>query len=198
MSLSQITDHVQRALDRVVTQFRESGFFKGMLSVLSAEVQANEDGLWSLLQAIRSVAVATGTTLDNIGALVGTPPRGIKSDVQYRTRIEAQIIANRCSGESARIYAIAKKMVSAWNVANQPRITEYLPGTYEIACDPRSTIVNDETEAKELATLLNDASAAGVRAIVISQQVAEASAFAFAGGTGLGFGSGDFTGAFDK
>lgn len=198
MALSQITDHAQRAVDRLVTQFRESGFMKGMLRVLSAQVQESEDGAWGMLQAIRSVATAMGTTLDKLGALVGAPVRGLKNDTQYRARVNTQIAANRGSGEFASIYNISKLMVAAWNVIGQPKITEYVPGVYEIACDPRSSVVNDELEARELAIILNDSSSAGVRSIVISQQVAAASAFAFDGGTGLGFGAGDFTGAFDK
>lgn len=198
MALAQITDHIQRALDRVVTQFRESGFVKGMLSIFAGETQASEDGLWSMTQAVRSVPTATGTTLDNLGALVGTPVRGLKSDTQYRARVSTQIVANRGSGEFDSVYEVSKLMVGAWNVSGQPKITEYFPGVYEIACDPRASIVNDELEARELAIVLNDSSAAGIRGIVISQQVAAAAAFAFDGGTGLGFGAGDFTGAFDK
>lgn len=198
MDITQITDHVNRALDRVVLQFKNSGLLKGLIGALSTEVQVLEDGLWGLLQAVRSVSTATGTTLEKIGALVGAPVRGTRSDAQLRNRINAQILANRGSGEAANIYAVSKLIVSAWNISGQPKITEYYPGEYEIACTPRHTIVNSDAEARELAAILADISAAGVHAIVISQQIAEASAFSFAGGTGLGFGAGDFTAAYDK
>lgn len=197
MAIEQIVDHANRALDRVITQFRESAFFKGLLTALSAEAQEVEDALWGLMQAYRTVSVATGTTLDNIGKLVGAPARGTKTDTQYRNRINAQIIANLGSGDFDSIYEISKLIVSAWAVSGQPKITEHL-GAYEIAANPRGTIINSDAEARELAILLNDISAAGVRGIVISQQVDEDDAFAFDGGTGLGFGAGDFTGAYDK
>lgn len=198
MGIEKITDHVTRAVDRLVSQFQNSGFLKGTASVLAGEAQALEDGLWDMLQAIRSVAVATGTTLDSIGALVGTPVRGGKTDTQYRNRVNTQIIANRSSGDAVSIYAVARQGVIAWNVPNQPRIRENFPGVYEIAAEPRGSISNDDTDARELAVLLNGASSAGVRAIVISIQVAPALAFAFDGGTGLGFGAGDFTAAYDQ
>lgn len=205
MALAQIIDHAARAVARVATQFRESGLLKGMLTAFGNEMQAVEDGLWSVVATYRSPSVAEGAVLDRIGALIGAPVRGAKTDVQYRNRIAAQILANRSNGEFSAIYAIAKVMVATWNVAGQPKIIEYQPAQYVIGSDPlfgSTALRNLDSEAVELAGLLAEASSAGVRAIVFSRPdtVTNTNFFRMSGGAGpaAGFNVGKFKNAYDR
>jgi len=197
--LAQILDHATRAVDRLASQFKNAGFLKGLISVFSGQVQEVETAFWGELRATRSVANATATTLDNIGALVSAPNRGTKNDAQYRNRVNTQIAANKSSGDDAVIYAVSKLTVSAWAVSGQPKITEHFPGSYVVQCTPINSVVNSDAEARELAKILADVSAGGVRGIVVSQQVPANQAFGFVGGpSSLGFENGRLVGAYDK
>lgn len=107
MDLTQITDHTARALSRVVTQFRGSEF-EGLVRAFAAEIQVAEDALFSLVFAIRSPDLASGTTLDKLGALVGAEPRASLSDVAYRVRVQAAILRNRSWSLPEELIAIVK------------------------------------------------------------------------------------------
>lgn len=134
ITISKIIDHASLALGRLVSQFANSPKLTGMITAISNECQAIEDALWDVLTDFRDPTVATGTTLDNIGDLIGAPVRGPKNDTQYRNRIAGQVVINRSSGESGSIYGIAKGLVDAWNVANQPRARETGPAQFTIGC----------------------------------------------------------------
>lgn len=202
ITISKIVDFAAIAVGRLASEFKEAVKLQGMITALSNEAQAVENALWDLFLANRNPAVATGATLDNIGDLVGAPVRGPRDDASYRLRIAGQIAINRSSGESGSIYAIAKGLVAAWNVANQPRIAETGAGCYTVRCDPPTQLQNDTEEARELAHVLVDASSAGVRAIVFSRSdtVGGTGFFRFAGGAGpaRGFGVGALIGAYDR
>ena len=197
MALTQILDHASRAVARLAFQFKESIKLQGLLVAVTAEIQAIENALYELL-ITRDIDAAADATLDFIGALVGAPRRGPKTDAQYRNRIRVQIKANKSNGQDSVIYAIAKLVVAAWNVANQPRIyPDAHRGYYIKSDDAVAGLVNSTAEAIELAHVLTDVNPAGLRGIVISQSITDANAFSFAGGPGLGFGAGAFTAAYD-
>lgn len=197
MALEQILDHALRAVNRLVSQFQESPKVKGMFTALGNETQTLENALWGILVA-RDLDNANDKTLDNLGALVGAPPRGPKNNTQYRNRVKVQIKANKSYGEDAVAYAIAKLIVPNWNVTSQPRIYEDAHRGYYIRSDrDEDGLTNTIEEAKELARILADTNPAGVKGIVISQTEADEDMFCFAGGPGLGFGDGVMAGAYD-
>lgn len=205
-SIKTITNHAAQALGRLATQFRDSPRLKGFITVLSNEVQAAEDALNNMRAQLRDYTVAADDALDRIGALIGSPVRGPRDNATYRLRIAGQILVNRSSGDGASIYGIAKGLVTAWNVANQPKITEHTAAHATIG--PNGAVRNLDSQARELAQVLNGsrtnpgAASAGVRIIVKSRPdtVAEAGFFRFAGGGGApqGFGVGNFISAYDK
>lgn len=139
ITISKIADSAAIAVGRLASQFKEAIKLSGMITALANEAQAVEDALWDLLLANRDPAVATGATLDNIGDLVGAPVRGPRGDASYRLRIAGQVAINRSNGETGSIYQIAKGLVAAWNVANQPFTREMVKsGEYTIGCAPVS------------------------------------------------------------
>lgn len=197
MALEQITDHAARAVSRLAEQFKESTLLKGLLSAVSIEIQELEDKIFELYKT-RDIDGAADATLDNLGALVGAPRRGSKNNTQYRNRVRVQVKANRSYGNVPVVYEIAKLVVAAWNVADQPRVYEDAHRGYYVESDRDvAGLVNDTAEAIELSVILKSINPAGVRGIVRSQSVADAAAFSFAGGPGLGFGAGALSGAYD-
>lgn len=106
--LAKVTDHAGRALGRMLTQFRESAQFKGILNSITSEVQALEEALYGLL-VVRDIDNATGATLDKIARLVGAPDRSFALsglDANFRKMIKLQIIVNKSTGTDADLYAI--------------------------------------------------------------------------------------------
>jgi hypothetical protein len=203
MALGQILDHAARALARLPAQFRVAVRIRGLLTAISNEVQELENGLWGA-RAVRDIDLAETATLDNLGKLIDAPVRGLKTDTQYRGRIRAQILANKSNGQNEIIYGVAKQIVSTWNVTGQPQVLDdTYSGAYTVKGyiapleDPAETVLCSEAEARELALLLDDVSAAGVRGIVISQPQSAELSFCFAGGVGAGFETGEFVGAYD-
>lgn len=197
--LAQILNHAQLAVARLAAQFVEAPLLKGVINAIAAEVQAVENGLYGLL-VTRDIDNATDQVLDDIGRLVGAPPRGAKTVPQYRNRIRAQILANRSYGNVAIIYQLSKLIISSWDVPDQPRILDNpnnRPG-YTIGAEPPGSVVNTIPDAKDLARILEDVNPAGVRGIVLSQSTAAAVAFSFDNGPGLGFGDGALVGAYDS
>lgn len=204
-SVSKITDHVGRAVSRLVVQFKQALRLRGLVSAVAEQTQKVEDALTDVRLQVRDLNAAQGDALDKIGKLLDAPERGSRTDAQYRARIFATIVVNKSHGDKAQMYEIAKGIVLAWAVDGQPKITEHQPAHFTVA--PDLTVTNDPAQAQELAQVLNGsttsdgAAAAGVRAIVISRSSAVGGGFfRFAGGAGpsAGFGVGAFTGARDK
>lgn len=136
ITISKIVDSAAIAVTRLASQFKDAVKLNGLIVALANEAQSVENALWDLFLANRDPSVATGATLDNIGDLIGAPVRGPRNDASYRLRITGQVAINRSNGESGAIYAIAKGLVAAWNVANQPRIRHTTgPAEYTIGCD---------------------------------------------------------------
>lgn len=196
--LSQILNHASLAVGRLVAQFTNAPLFQGLIAALANEVQAAENGLWSLLLT-RDLENATDAALDALGLLLGAPPRGLLTDQQYRDRVKAQVLINKSSGTFADVYSVAPKIVEAWaSVNGQPRILEdYASLAYTVGASPPGSIVNNTVDAQELGIILDDMNSAGVRGIVLSQTQPAAQSFCFQHGPGLGFGAGKFVGAYD-
>lgn len=135
ITISKIVDSAALAVSRLASEFKNALKLKGLITALANEAQAVEDAMWDLLLANRDPSVATGATLDNIGDLIGAPVRGLRTDVEYRLRIAAQILINKSNGQSGVIYAIAKKIVDDFDATGQPRIRETGPAQYTLGCD---------------------------------------------------------------
>ncbi len=114
MSFAQITDHVERAQESNLSQFRglpgtgptELSVWDALIKALVRQVQFAEDALWAVWLA-RVVDNATGWTLDKFGKLVGQP-RGGLADEDYQRYIKARIATNRSKGTLPDLLTIAR------------------------------------------------------------------------------------------
>lgn len=94
--LVQETDHVGVALDKLLHQFKNAVQLNEFFTAILAPVQTVENDLWALYTE-RWPDVAVGQQLDNLGAIVGQPRRGL-NDADYRLWIQARILINRADG----------------------------------------------------------------------------------------------------
>lgn len=92
-----IPNHVQQALDRLITQYKNRPGVQGLVGSLVYPWQEIEQTL-SDLNTLRAVDTATGAQLDGLGSIVGIE-RGQLSDNDYRVRIKAKILINISEGE---------------------------------------------------------------------------------------------------
>lgn len=193
---TKITDHADRALARLLTQFRTSAEVKGVTNALSSEVQALENAIFEVYEVIRDLTTAEGATLDKIGKLVGASPRGSLNDTNYRKRVRVQSLVNKSSGTAADLVAIAKTFHPEWDdtvktreggstvpenrISGDPTGQIQSNGSVEICITPDYVASNiDAGEARELARYLKTAAVGGVRPILKyrSNEIAEGELF---------------------
>jgi len=124
MPLTQITDHAERALDRLAAQFRDKPRIAAILNALSAEVQEVENMLFDLLNK-RSIDGGEGVQLDKLGTIVGQPRRG-RTDAEYRPALRARIRINLAQGQPNEIIAAIKFATDATYV----RLYEFFPASF--------------------------------------------------------------------
>lgn len=109
---SQITNHVQQALGRLLQQYKNSENLKGLLTAFVQEIQNIENMNFDLLTN-RTLDNATGTTLDNIGSIVGVARQVGESDANYRTRIREGIFKNRAQGTAEILIEVVQLFTEA-------------------------------------------------------------------------------------
>jgi hypothetical protein len=177
MALEPITDHVDRALARLVTQLRESASHRGLIAAIVGPAQSIEEALAASL-VLRQIETATGAQLDEIGAVVGAYREG-RTDDELRARVRVAVLVNRRSGEVETLIQIARLLLP------EPltfTLAEPGPATVEIIVSG-----GELPEAGPIVEPLREACAGGVRLIFRHNVVPASESFSFAGGPGLGF-----------
>jgi hypothetical protein len=153
MSLEQITDHADRAVDRLPMQNKGVASIEGLVRAFANQIQDLENAYFGLL-VLRQIGIATGSQLDVIGKIVGAPREGLGDD-DYRLRIRAQILVNRRSGEIETLLQIARLLI-----AGTPTLEEFEPACAILTARGLTFLPAGPTE---LANMLRNAKAAGVR-----------------------------------
>jgi len=110
--MPQITDHIQRSLDNMLSQFDDSPKLRELVSILVSQAQDLEDTTIEVLDE-RLLDVAEGVQLDAIGKLVGRDRIAGESDDDYRTFIRVEIEANRADGRIYVICSVGSKLAGA-------------------------------------------------------------------------------------
>ncbi len=171
MGISQIIDYADKAVARMLFQYRERPRLRAMVSELALEVQKAEDALWAMV-AQTSIDTAEGVWLDYLGGIVGEPRSGA-TDTDYRKYIHARIAANRSKSNVEDILAVMR----AWagGVLPSTIFRDMFPAAFEMTLSTPVTLA----ELPRLFRLLRGARAAGVGTMVIYQTVADADAFTF-------------------
>lgn len=123
MTITKITDHVDRALARLITQFRNSVSHRGLLASYVAEVQEAENALFDILVQ-SSIADATGAQLDGLGQILGERRNG-RSDEVYRQAVAARFFLNKSSGTVEEILHLFRLITDA-----SPFLDEYFPAAF--------------------------------------------------------------------
>lgn len=114
MSIDHILDHVQQALAKALTQYKEKPKAENFITAFSEQIQGIEDALFGMV-ITREVATAVGVQLNNIGTIVGED-RGDLDDDHYRILIYVKIGQNTSQGNMAKIINVFKLLTQADSV----------------------------------------------------------------------------------
>lgn len=180
MALTKTTDHVTRALARLLEQNKASASHRGIVTAFVDQIQAIEEAFYAFL-VLRKVNEATAAQLDAIGKLVGQAREG-RTDADYRTWINAKILINRSSGEINTLVDVTKLLI--------PGCTATLVEHYPAGMIMRVTgVLLSTTFARQVATLLRSGKCGGVRLLLHYQVSTDAETFTLdTSPTGKGFG----------
>lgn len=180
--MNKITDHSSRALERLAEQLKNKPNLSAVLEAFADQHQIIEDAAWNLYTD-RSLETAYGLQLDRLGRLVNEPRAGLE-DGPYRIRLKAKLKLDRASGAGPEILEIIGLLTT-----NTLELVEQFPAAIVL----RVKGITAAADAPALASILQRAKAAGVRAILEWTESDPADAFAFDNG-GLGFDQGNFAG----
>ena len=110
--ITQITDHIQRALDRLREQYKENPGVNSLIEIFATKVQEEED-LFQSYEEGRALATAVGVQLDLMGTIVGLARVPGQSDDVYRQLLYAKIGENVSDGEPESVLAFWKVLTGA-------------------------------------------------------------------------------------
>ena len=178
MSITKITDHIDQAKNRLLSQFKDKPNINGLLSALTRGIQDIENAGYDLYIK-RWVTTATGSTLDRLGAMVNAERNGA-NDEQYRTNIIGEINTQFSSGSNDDIILTAKNLTGASFVL----FVEEYPATFYIECrGVDNTLIVDIERIKKI---IEKSKPAGVQFQKITTVPSEAFSFS-EDSTGQGF-----------
>lgn len=191
------TDHLERALANLVSQFRNKVAVEALVQPV-AQAQQAEDALIDILES-RNLDTATGAQLDNLGYLVGAERAGF-SDAAYRVAIREQIATNTSQSTVEDLL----RVITLFDVgapAGSWQISDSGVASMVIELMKKARALST-SEATTLATLLRAARAAGVYAYLVwpDETAVGAQYFSFgpdpdADGDSFGFDTGGFVAA---
>ena len=138
----QITTHDENALNRLITQYKNSGNIKSIISAFTDQIQELEDTFFDLLNK-RVISVAEGEQLDQLGTILDEPRRGFSDDI-YRVKLLSKISRNISEGTPEDLIGIFKILMQAGLVA----YSENYPAEINMMAVDSSQIGSDE-EIKE-------------------------------------------------
>lgn len=161
MPITQITDHAEKMVERLLWQFRERPNIATIMAIHGARYQGLEDMLFALTLN-RSINDATGAQLDAIATIVGVerPASGLAAtdETAYRDYLRAKVIANRAEGDPEDLYRILRKVGSL-----RTQLVEYAYKESEVVKVRLATKGAITTSYPVAMDLLRQAGAAGVR-----------------------------------
>lgn len=189
MAITQITTHVADAQARTWEQYRKSPGVMGLIAVFAGRTQVVENALWAILSQ-RSLAVAVGQQLDNLGKVIGlarADVAGASDDAVYRSWLQAQILCNTSSGTVLDLAGICEAVCPAGTT-----IDIFNSG-------PASIVVRlggaAQTQPVALSQMLQAAAAGGVHIVLEFLSTDPAHSFTFDGSTAQALDNGLFAGA---
>ena len=163
-----VTNHVERGLSRLISQYRGKPRIEGLLTSYLEEIQELSDQMWLVILS-RMVDYAEGYHLRVIGKIVGQVWKS-EDDARYRTLVRARIAVNHSSGTVNDMLRIAKLLTG-----HKAELIELFHATMliDVGQDP----FGDTT-----ADMLHEARAGGVALSVQWSDDDEADSLTFADG----------------
>lgn len=152
---SPIDNHVQQALARLLTQYKNSTNLQNLLTAIINPIQDIE-GVLGELNDLRYLPDATGVQLDVIGIIVGLPRPVGATDAEYVLDLYGQIKINTSQGQPEQLIQAFLLFTGAATCI----LTEFENASFLIASPyvPPSQAVIDS-----LITTLSQAAPVGVR-----------------------------------
>jgi hypothetical protein len=93
---TKITTHVQEALDRLLSQYKDKEKINGNIAAFAEQAQPLENAFYDCI-TLRNIDAAVGEQLDGIGRIVGKE-RGGRNDAKYRIALYGKIGQNVSEG----------------------------------------------------------------------------------------------------
>jgi len=107
-----INDHIEKAKDRLLTQYREKQRVGWVIEAVVNEIQ-NLENVFALLATDRTLDVSAGVQLDRIGVIVGLSRVPGQSDADYRQALKVKIGQNISEGEPESVIQTFRTLTGA-------------------------------------------------------------------------------------
>lgn len=163
--MTAITNHVERALNLLVSQFKETNSgqarnnIQKLIKCLVEQVQEIDNVNQQLLNQ-RSLNTALGVQLDKLGEILGLERQDGESDEDYRERLKFQAFINNSDGTPEKVINILKVITNATKV----RYHELHPAAFQLTTDGSSF----PNPVSQLIDLISSSSPAGVQYVPIT------------------------------
>lgn len=185
MTLTHDTDHEDEAGDLLLEQFKDKSNIVAFLNAFITQIQSIEDAMWQLFTE-RTLDTAIGTQLDNIGIIIGHEREGLE-DEAYRNRLRVQLLVNKSSGTVEQVIGVFTQLFGDDVFVH---VVQYADAEIEVRIGGPVSFVDGE----QAAAILQEAKAAGVRALFVWHSTVNPFRFDVAG---AGFDEGVFSWAED-
>ena len=150
-----INNHVEQAIARLVTQYKNAPNLQGLITAIVEQIQIIENSLTDM-NTLRYLPDAQGQQLDNIGQIVGIARPAGMSDALYLNLILGQIKINTSQGQPEQVIQLFLLLTGA------PFVILYEGANAEILLES-SFQVPDQPTADNLIETISQATPAGVR-----------------------------------
>lgn len=125
--MTPITDHVDQALNRLITQYKAN--CANLQNTISGFVEQTQDdeNMFQEFFAERYLATAIGAQLDGLGQIIGVN-RGSLNDADYRARLYLKIAQNFSEGAIENLIWIYKELMDADSII----LSEIFPAEFSM------------------------------------------------------------------
>ncbi len=179
--ITSINDHIQRAKDRLMSQYKDKPNLGFVVESLVEQIQDLEDVFVDLCTS-RTIDLSAGTQLDLLGSIVGISREPGQLDDDYRLAIKVRIGQNISEGEPESIISSFRTLTGAALVI--------LNDGYFAEVSISSELNFTQSQVDDLVREMKKVIAAGVRLSGIGSFGDPSDSFAFAGNLpGKGFGT---------
>lgn len=160
MSLTKITDHAQRAKDRLPDQFNDATNLLALIDALGSRYQGIEDVLYDLY-ANRTITLSTGKQLDNAATILNVTREVGETDNAFRARIFSATSQLEKSGEMESVIELYNFLLNPALVRYQEIYPAGFQLTAHIDTDP-----NDPTTDENNRAAMNVVKAGGIEMLL--------------------------------